>query len=240
MNRSTVSSATTAGFMIVARIVAGAGAAMIMPVTLSVITSSFPEEDRAQAIGIWAGFTGSGGLIGLFVSSFMVDVLTWRWLFALPVVLVAVAAVMSVRHVPNSREHSEHPFDTIGSVLSALAIGGLVLSIHEGPERGWTDPLTMTPGVLVGLVALLAFVVWKRLRREPLLDIDVFRDRGLASGSLALLIVFAVMFGIFLVLFPYFQAVLGWSALTSAVATSTAGCTPCGSVSGSLRSPWST
>jgi EmrB/QacA subfamily drug resistance transporter len=209
--------ATSAGFMIVARIVAGAGAAMIMPVTLSVITSSFPEEDRGQAIGIWAGFAGSGGLIGLFVSSFMVDVLTWRWLFALPVVLVAVAAVMAVRHVPNSREHSEHPFDTFGSVLSALAIGGLVLGIHEGPERGWSDPITMA-GLVLGIVALLAFVWWERHRREPLLDIGVFRDRGLAAGSLTLLIVFAVMFGIFLVLFPYFQAVLGWSALASAVA----------------------
>lgn len=209
--------ATSAGFMIVARIVAGAGAAMIMPVTLSVITSSFPAEDRAQAIGIWAGFAGSGGLIGLFVSSFMVDVLSWRWLFALPVVLVAVAAAMAVRHVPNSREHSEHPFDTFGSVLSAVAIGGLVLGIHEGPERGWSDPFTLL-GLGLGVIALLAFIAWERRRREPLLDIGAFRNRGLAAGSLTLLIVFAVMFGIFLVLFPFFQAVLGWSALASAVA----------------------
>ncbi len=61
-----------------------AGAAMIMPVTLSVITSTFPPEDRARAIGIWAGFAGSGGIIGMFVSAFTVDVLTWRWSFVLP------------------------------------------------------------------------------------------------------------------------------------------------------------
>lgn len=209
--------ATTTAFMIAARVLAGVGAAMIMPVTLSVITSSFPREARAQAIGIWAGFAGSGGIIGLFVSSFMVDVVTWRWLFALPLALVAVSAVMSVRYVPNSREHSEHPFDTIGSILSALAIGGLVLGIHEGPERGWGDPLTLA-GLVVGVVALVGFVIWEQRHREPLLDISAFRNRGLASGSLTLLIVFAVMFGIFLVLFPYFQAVLGWSALRSAVA----------------------
>ncbi len=204
--------ATTTAFMIAARVVAGMGAAMVMPVTLSVITSSFPPEDRAQAIGIWAGFAGSGGIIGLFVSSFMVDVVTWRWLFALPVVLVAVSAVMAVRHVPNSSDDSEHPFDTLGSILSAVAIGGLVLGIHEGPERGWVDPITVA-GIVAGVVALVGFVVWERRHADPLLDISVFRNRGLAAGTLTLMIVFAVMFGIFLVLFPYFQAVIGWSAL---------------------------
>lgn len=209
--------APTTAFMIVARVIAGMGAAMIMPVTLSVLTSSFPPEERAQAIGIWAGFAGSGGIIGLFVSSFMVDVVTWRWSFALPVALIAVAVVLAVRTVPNSREDSEHPFDTAGSLLSALAIGGLVLGIHEGPEQGWTATITVA-ALAVGVVALLAFVVFERRHADPLLDISVFRDRGLASGSLTLLIVFGVMFGIFLVLFPYFQAVIGWSALRSAVA----------------------
>ncbi len=209
--------ATTAELMIGARIVAGIGAAMIMPVTLSVITSSFPAEERGQAIGIWAGVAGSGGLIGLFVSSFMVDVLTWRWLFALPAALVAVSAVLSAIHVPNSSEDAEHPFDGIGSVLSAFAIGGLVLGIHEGPERGWTDPLALA-GLVVGAAALVAFVAWERRHADPLLDIGVFGNRGLAAGSLTLMLLFAVMFGIFLVLFPYFQAVIGWSALRSAVA----------------------
>lgn len=209
--------ASTTGLMIAARVVAGMGAAMIMPVTLSVITSSFPARARARAIGIWAGFAGSGGIIGLFVSSFMVDVVNWRWSFALPAVLVVVAASLSVRFVPNSREHREHPFDTLGSILSALAIGGLVLGIHEGPEKGWGHPLTVS-GIVIGALALVLFAVWELRHREPLLDITAFRDRGLASGSLTLLIVFAVMFGIFLVLFPYFQAVIGWSALRSAVA----------------------
>lgn len=209
--------AGSAAFMIGARIVAGIGAAMIMPVTLSVITSSFPEDERGQAIGIWAGVAGSGGLIGLFVSSFMVDVLTWRWLFALPAVLVAVSAAIAWVNVPNSAEDTEHRFDTVGSVLSAFAIGGLVLGIHEGPERGWTDLITLA-GLLLGGAALVAFVVWERRQAEPLLDIAVFGNRGLATGSFTLMMLFATMFGIFLVLFPYFQAVVGWSALRSAVA----------------------
>lgn len=209
--------ATTTALMIVARVVAGVGAAMVMPVTLSVITSTFPPHERARAIGIWAGFAGSGGMIGLFVAAFMVDVATWRWAFVLPIVLIAVSATVAYRYVPNSSEGREHRFDTAGSVLSALAIGGLVLGIHEGPDRGWGDPLTLL-GLIIGVGALLAFILWERRLDEPLLDVSAFRDRGLASGTFTLLIVFAVMFGIFLVLFPFFQAVVGWSALRSATA----------------------
>lgn len=203
-------------FMIAARIMTGAGAAMIMPVTLSVITSSFPPESRGQAIGIWAGVAGSGGIIGIFVSSFMVDIFNWRWSFVLPISLIAIAAFMSARFVPNSRESSTHGFDLVGSVLSAVAIGGLVLGVHEGPEQGWTATITLI-SLIAGAVALVSFVFWERSQEDPLLDMSVFSDRGLASGTFTLVIVFAVMFGIFLVLFPFFQAVLGWSALRSAV-----------------------
>lgn len=208
--------AGSAGLMIIARGVAGAAAAMIMPVTLSVITSTFPPEERAQAIGIWAGVAGAGGMIGMFVAAFMFDIASWRWAFVMPIVLVPIALVLAWRSVPNSREHSEHPFDVLGSVLSALAIGGLVLGIHEGPERGWTASLTIA-SLIVGLIALVVFIAWEWGRTDPLLDVRAFANRGLAAGSLALVLLFAVMFGIMLVLFPFFQAVLGWSALRSAV-----------------------
>jgi EmrB/QacA subfamily drug resistance transporter len=203
--------------MIGARVLTGIAAAMIMPVTLSVITSSFPEEERGQAVGIWAGVAGGGGLIGMFVASFMVDVFTWRWQFALPIVLVGLSAVLTWIAVPNSREHSGHSFDIGGSILSLFAIGGLVLGIHEGPERGWSDSITVA-GLVVGIAATVAFVLWELRHPHPLLDVRTFSNRGLASGSVTLMLLFAVMFGIFLVLFPFFQAVLGWSALRSSVA----------------------
>ena len=201
--------------LLVARILAGVAAAMIMPVTLSVITSSFPAEQRARAVGIWSGFAGAGGILGLFVSSFLIDNFSWPWLFAMPVLFAGVSLVMSVGAVGNSREHQTGRFDTIGSVLSAVGIGALVLGIHEGPERGWTDPLALG-ALLVGVVAVLGFVVWELRQTSPLLDIRLFAHRGLASGSVTLLIVFAVMFGIFLVLVQFMQAVLGYSALASA------------------------
>ncbi len=207
--------APSVGFMILTRVIAGAGAAMVMPVTLSVITSSFPPAERPRAIGMWAGFAGSGGIIGLFVSSFMIDYMTWRWTFILPIALVVISLVAAAAWVPNSKETMEHRFDLGGSILSAVAIGGIVLGIHEGPERGWTDPFT-TAGLTIGILALIGFVVWEQRQTEPLLDLSAFRNRALSSGTSTLLIVFAVMMGIFLVLFPYLQAVVGWSALRSA------------------------
>jgi len=208
--------APTVGFMIAARALAGAGAAMVMPVTLSVITTSFPPEERPRAIGIWAGFSGAGGILGLWMSSIMVDFFAWQWLFVLPFVMIVVGAVMAYLYVPNSRETTGR-FDLMGSILSAVAIGGLVFGIHEGPEKGWTDPLALFP-TLIGAIALLAFVLWELHIERPLFDVRAFADRSLASGALTITLLFAVMFGIFLVLFPFFQTVLGWSAIRSAFA----------------------
>jgi EmrB/QacA subfamily drug resistance transporter len=203
---------STPEMMLVARIAAGAGAAMIMPVTLSVITSSFPPEDRAKGVGIWAGFAGAGGIIGMFASSAIIDYLSWPWLFAVPVVLAAGALVLTLKAVGNSREDHAGRFDVAGSFLSAIGIGGLVLAIHEGPVKGWTDPLTLV-GLVAGIGALVAFVVWESRNPHPLFDVRLFADRGLSSGSATLFVLFAVMFGIFLVLVQYLRIVLGWSAL---------------------------
>lgn len=202
------------GLMIAVRILAGVGAAMVMPVTLSVITSSFPEDTRSQAIGIWSGVAGGGGLLGMIASALLVDVASWRLLFALPVVLAVVALLLTFRAVPNSRERATQPYDVAGALLSVVGIGGLVLGIHEGPAQGWLAPITVA-GLGGGVAAILGFVAHELRRDEPLLDIHAFRDRRLTSGATALLLVFAISAGVFVVLFPFFQAVLGWSALHS-------------------------
>jgi len=190
---------------------------MIMPVTLSVITTSFPRDQQAKAIGTWAGFAGAGGIIGLFVSAALIDNVTWPWVFALPVALAVVSFVATAAFVPNSVEHAEAGFDVRGSLLAVAAVGGLVLALHEGPEQGWTAAITVV-AFAVGLASTVAFVMVERRTPHPLLDVRVFAIRGLASGSLNLFVVFAVMFSLFLVLVQYLQAVLGYSALAAAAA----------------------
>lgn len=204
--------ATSSAVMLGSRFAAGVGAAMIMPVTLAVITSTFPEEERAKGIGVWTGVAGGGGIVGMYLSALLVDVATWRWLFVLPVALVVVAVAMILRSVPDSRERAEHRFDTIGAATSVLAVLGLVFALHEGPVHGWSEPATAI-GLAGGVVAAVAFVAWELRQAAPLLDVRLFGARGLASGSVSLLVVFGVQAGIFVVLFPFLQAVLGWSAL---------------------------
>ncbi|RII17682.1 Antiseptic resistance protein [Streptomyces sp. YIM 130001] len=210
--------APTAEVMIAARVGSGVGAAMIMPITLAVITSTFPDEQRGKAIGVWTGVAGGGGIIGMFLSALLVDVADWRGLFVLPVVLVVAALALTLKAVPDSRERSDHGFDTVGALVSTVAVVGLIFVLQEGPERGWTAPVTLT-GLTVGVIAAVAFVAWELRRRDAaLLDVRLFRERGLAGGSVTLLVVFGVQAGIAVVLYPFFQAVLGWSGLLSTVA----------------------
>ncbi|NUU20090.1 MAG: MFS transporter [Streptomycetaceae bacterium] len=210
--------APTAEVMLAARLSGGASAAMIMPITLAVITSTFPEEQRGKAIGVWTGVAGGGGVLGMFLSALLVDVADWRWLFALPVALVTVALAMTLKSVPNSHERSAHAFDTVGALVSVVAVAGLVFVLQEGPERGWTAPATLI-SLAVGLIAAAGFVCWELHRRDAaLLDVRLFRERGLAGGSITLVVVFGVQAGIQVALFPFLQAVLDWSGLLSAAA----------------------
>lgn len=207
--------ADSPGTLIALRVLTGVAAAMVMPVTLSVITTSFPREEQAKAIGIWAGFAGAGGIVGLFASAAIIDNATWPWVFALPIVLATMSLALTAAFVPHSVEHIEAGFDIAGSLLSVVAVGGLVLTFHEGPEQGWSAPITLL-ALAAGVFASIAFVAVELRRDHPLLDVRIFAIKGLASGSVNLFVVFGVMFSLFLVLVQYLQAVLGYSALGAA------------------------
>lgn len=209
--------APSVGIMLAARLLSGVGAAMIMPVTLSVITSTFPDAERAKAIGMWTAVAAGGGILGMYLSALLVDVASWRWLFVFPIVLVGVAAVIALRAVPQSRQRATHSFDAVGTFASVIAAVGFTFVLHEGPERGWDDPVT-----LISLVAAVAgtamFIGWELHAPAPLLNVRTFRGRGLSSGSTLLLVMFGVQAGVSIVLYPFFQVVLGWSGLLSTLA----------------------
>lgn len=204
--------APSAELMLTARPLSGVGAAMIMPVTLSVITSSFPSEERSKAIGVWTAVAGGGGILGMYLSALLVDVASWRWLFALPLILTGASLIVGVPAIPNSRERIAGRFDVLGAITSVIAAVGFTFALHEAPSRGWSDPfviLTLT----AASVASFAFIVWELRTPHPLLDVRHFRTRGLSSGATLLLVLFGVQGGVALVLYPFFQVVLGWSGL---------------------------
>jgi EmrB/QacA subfamily drug resistance transporter len=199
------------------RVAMGLSAALIMPATLSTITAAFPAEERARAVGVWTGVAGGGGILGLISSALLIDHASWPWVFAAPIIISLASLAIAVPKVPDTHEAAHGAFDLLGSLFSVLAVGGLVLAIQEGPERGWTSALTLTAAI-VGAVGLTAFVRQERRTDHPLLDISVFRDRRLSAGALSLTVMFALLTGMFLVMVQFLQAVIGFSALGSSLA----------------------
>jgi len=203
--------------LIVLRGLMGIGAAAIMPTTLSVITTSFPKEDRPKAIGVWVGVAGGGAVLGLFGSGALLEFFSWSSFFGLNVALAAIALVGTLLFVPSSVDADPPRLDVIGGLLSLVAVAGTVFGIIEGPERGWTDGLTLA-GLIAGIVALAAFVMWELHVDHPMLDPRLFRNRSFSAGALTVMVQFFATFGLFFVVIQYLQFVVGHSPLQAALA----------------------
>jgi EmrB/QacA subfamily drug resistance transporter len=197
------------------RAVMGVGSALIMPSTLSTITSVFPPAQRARAVGIWVGFAMSGGTLGILASGALLEEFWWGSVFVVAAVVALVTFLAVVLVVPSTCASEHVSLDAGGTVLSVLGIGGLVFGIIEGPEQGWTSPFTIA-GLVLGALALVLFVWWELRVDDPLLDPRLFRLRGFGTGSAGLFIMFLAMFGFFLVSLQFLQLILGYSPLKAA------------------------
>jgi EmrB/QacA subfamily drug resistance transporter len=206
----------TPGALIAVRAVMGLGAAAIMPATLSIITNVFPEGERDRAVSIWAGVAGGSALLGLLVSGALLEVFAWDSIFAFSGALGLIALVAAGRIAPNSTL-DRAGLDVVGGALSALGLSALVYAIIEGPERGWTDAVTVSAFV-VALVLLASFVAWDLRRDAPLLDPRLFRLRGFGAGTASITVQFFAFFGFIFVILQYVQFVLGYSPLEAGLA----------------------
>lgn len=197
------------------RAVMGVGSALIMPGTLSTITSVFPPAQRARAVGIWVGFAMSGGTLGILASGALLEWFWWGSVFVAAAVVALVTFVAIALAVPSTCASEPVSLDAGGTLFSVLGIGGLVFGIIEGPEQGWTSSLTIA-GLFIGLVSLVLFVWWELRVDDPLLDPRLFRLRGFSTGTAGLFIMFLAMFGFFLVSLQFLQLILGYSPLKAA------------------------
>ena len=203
--------------LIALRALMGMGAAAIMPTTLSVITTSFPVEDRPKAIGVWVGVAGGGAVLGLFGSGILLEFFSWSSFFGLNVALAAAALVGTLAVVPRSVDANPPRLDLVGALLSLVAVAGTVFGIIEGPEHGWTDGPTLA-ALVTGVLALVAFVLWELHVDQPMLDPRLFRNRSFSAGALTVAVQFFATFGLFFVVIQYLQFVVGRSPLEAAVA----------------------
>lgn len=201
--------------LIALRGVLGVGAALVMPATLSTITSTFPRARRAQAVSVWAAVAGASALVGLFATGALLEGWSWRSVFLLNVALALVALIGTLLFVPESAEPQQPRLDIGGALLAVAGLVALVYSVIEAPTRGWADPVTLG-GIGLGLVILAGFVLFELRHANPLLDPRLFRNHHFAAGSLSIMLQFFVFFGFIFVMMQYLQLVRGDSALMAA------------------------
>jgi EmrB/QacA subfamily drug resistance transporter len=208
--------ASSATELIVGRVAMGVAGAMIMPATLSILTNVFPRRERARAVSIWAGISGSGAAIGPLLTGFVLQHFSWAAVFAVNIPFILVALALGIVFVPRSRGQQGTALDLVGAFLSAIGLGTLVYAIIEGPSHGWLSPTTLVAGA-IGLAVLAAFVWWELRVPNPMLDVRLFKIPAFGVSALALTLVFFALMGMFFSMSQLMQLVWGISPLGSAV-----------------------
>ena len=181
--------ASTPEILIFGRVISGFGAAFVFPTCLSIISALFPQEERHQAIGIFAAISAAGLAAGPLVGGVLIAWFWWgaAFLVVVPVSFLSLLAVAVV--VPPSRAPQSGPLDLAGALLSVIGLGGIVFGIIEGPDRGWANAAVLGP-FIVGCLCTAAFVAWELRCPAPLFDLHVFRDTRVVGGALAMAIVY--------------------------------------------------
>ncbi|WP_275693382.1 MFS transporter [Nocardioides sp. TF02-7] len=208
---------TSPEVLVVLRGVLGAGAAMVMPATLSTITATFPSEERVKGVAIWTGLAGASAVLGLLGAGILLEFWGWQAVFGLNIAMAATTIVGTLRVVPESRHDGDVGLDPVGSVLSIGAIGAIVYGLIEAPTEGWASSATMAC-LGVGLALLVMFVLWEAFTSRPLLDPRLFLRPAFAAGALSVLVQFLAFFGFIFLFLQYLQLVRGYSPLEAAFA----------------------
>ena len=203
--------------LILARALQGVGGALLVPNSLAIVGASFEEERRGKAIGTWAGFTSVTLILGPVLGGYLVENLSWRWVFFINVPLAIAVLAMTLSHVPESRNPEARRLDFSGAALAAVGLGGVVVGLLESSRLGLGAPLVL--GTLgVGAVALAAFVVVEGRSREPMMPLSLFRSRNFAGANMfTLLLYFALGGTLFFLPFNLIQ-VQGYSATAAGAA----------------------
>jgi EmrB/QacA subfamily drug resistance transporter len=211
--------AQSSGMLIAGRALQGLGGALVSPAAMSIITTTFTDNaERTRALGVWSAIAAGGAAAGLLLGGVLTDLVSWPWIFIVNVPVGALTVLLATRFVPESRaQHVHRAFDLAGA---ATVTGGLVVLVYgivKAQSWGWGSGQTI--GFLAAGIALLAaFVLIERRSAAPLVRLDIFRVRSLATADGALLLLASAMFGMFFFASLYVQDILHYSPLRAGFA----------------------
>jgi EmrB/QacA subfamily drug resistance transporter len=203
--------------LVAARAFQGAGAAMVTPLTLTLLAEAFPGTRRGLALGVWAGVSGLGVALGPFVGGAVVEGISWHWIFWLNVptglVLIPLAArMLTESHGPAAK------LDLPGLGLIAGGLFGLTFGIVRGQPLGWTSTTVVT-SLTLGVLLLGAFLAWERRAPAPMLPLRFFASRGFSATSGVSFAMFFGVFGSIFLLSQFFQSAQGHNPFEAGLRT---------------------
>jgi DHA2 family multidrug resistance protein-like MFS transporter len=213
--------AGSAGWFIAARVVAGLGAAFAIPLSLSVLTVLFSEEERPRAVGIWAAANFLALPIGPILGGWLLTRYWWGWVFLINVPVVVLGMIAVAVLMPESRSAQRPGLDPLGMVTSSGGLAVLTYGIIRTGQNGWGDAVALL-SMAVGVLVLVAFTWWERQlsRRpggQPLVDLGLFRSASFTWGTILAGVGIFAMVGVLFTAPQYFQAILGTDAMGSGV-----------------------
>ena len=210
--------APNAGFLIAARAVQGAGAALLIPGSLAIIQASFTPDDRPKAIGAWSGLGGAATAVGPFLGGWLISAVSWRLVFFINLPVAAAVVAVAARHVPESRAPGpRQPLDAAGAITISLALAGITYGLIAASSDGWTSPDVLV-SVVVGVALLTAFCVIEARSTHAMLPLSIFRVRQFSAANAVTFVVYGALGGALFLVPVVLQEVCGYSALEAGVA----------------------
>lgn len=180
--------------LIIARAVQGIGGALLVPGSLAIIGASFSEERRGKAIGTWSGFTSITTAIGPVLGGWLVEHLSWRAAFFINIPIAAAVLIISIWHVPESRDDSvSNRLDWWGALLATVGLGLLVYGLIESSRRGFDH--TVVSAIISGTTILAIFLFVESRIEDPMLPLELFRSRNFTGANLLTLFLYAALSG---------------------------------------------
>lgn len=199
------------GFLIAFRIIQGIFGALLVPGGLAIINTNFPRQERGAAIGRWSAWSGIMTAIGPLVGGYLIDAISWRWIFFINIPLIIACGLLARTNVEESRDSRTRRVDNKGAILAALALAGITYGLIEGPANHWHALSWVALGA--GLILAAVFLVYESRSSDPMMELSLFRSRNFSGSNAMTFAMYGALAGFMFALVIYMQTKLNYSAI---------------------------